>query len=127
MRLGARRLSSWVAIYVIAAQAVLTAFAPAFAAARPAAFDPFTITCLTMAADKAAADTTPGLPDAAPGQACDHSILCGMVSAAAPPSTAAFVAFRRGLVTRPLVPASEAPPAVAVFNPTSARGPPRSA
>ncbi len=123
MRAGIRRASTWLAIYVVAAHAVLAGFGPAFSAAQPSAFDPFAVTCLTGAVHPVAGDAAGGLPDSAPGQACDHCVLCGVVGAV-PPSLAIVIAFRPAQVEQRLTPASEAAPVIALFDPTFARGPP---
>jgi hypothetical protein len=82
MRLGMRRVLSWVAIYAIALHAILSGVAPLLAAP---AVDPFSVICHSEPADQAPATPTPA-------RACDHCTLC---SALAPPQPDADVVTAR--------------------------------
>ena len=79
MRLGARQVLSWVAIYAVAMHTLLTGIGPAFAAAQDSV-DPFSVICLHDAGAAPPAVQQPsGL---VPGHACEHCNLCSAAGAA---------------------------------------------
>ena len=121
MRLGARQVLSWVAIYAVAMHTLLTGIGPAFAAAQ-GRVDPFAVICLHDAGAAPAAGQQPaGL---APGHTCEHCNLC---SATAPPPAPGLVLIGRLAPTRllqMLPPVSAAPSSGIAFRPNLARGPP---
>jgi hypothetical protein len=121
MRLGAKQMLSWVAIYAVALHTLLTGIGPAFAAAQDGV-DPFSVICLH--------DTGAGTPDGqqpsdlVPGHACEHCNLC---SAATPPPAPDLVVFGNLMPARLLQvlrPVSTAPSSGVAFRPNLARGPP---
>lgn len=79
MRVGGRRVLSWVAIYAIALHTILLGVAPLIAA--PTA-DPFSVICHSEAPATSPSEQAPASPVSAPTHACDHCNLC---SAMAPP------------------------------------------
>jgi len=122
MRLGGKRILSWVAIYAIALHVILLGLAPAVIASAPA-FDPLSPICHSLSADQAS-NEVPGKPDLVPGHACEH---CNLAMAYAPPvaphdAVAGVLAPTRVLDV--LRPASAAPIALNVASLNLARGPP---
>jgi len=125
MRLGNKRILSWVAIYAVALHVILLGLAPAAIASAPA-FDPLSPICHSLSADQAS-NEVPGKPDLVPGHACEH---CNLAMAYAPPVTlhealAGSLAPTRVLDV--LRPSSTAPKATTTARSRFARGPPLAA
>jgi hypothetical protein len=79
MRVGIRRVLSWVAIYAIALHTILLSVAPLTAAPT---IDPFSVICHSEGSATSPAEQTPAIPVSAPSHACDYCNLC---NAMAPP------------------------------------------
>lgn len=125
MRLGDKRILSWVAIYAVALHAILLGLAPAVSAGQPA-FDPLSAICHSAQADQGA-DQSSGRLDLVPGHACEH---CNLGTVYAPP-VAPYDALA-GILTPTRVlgilrPTSVAPKAANITSSRLARGPPPAA
>jgi hypothetical protein len=118
MRILARQVMSWVAIYAVALHVILLGLVPI--AANGASVNPFAVICHSVTGG----DEAPGTPDFAPGHACEHCNLC----AAAPPPEPATFQIGTLLPTRLLHvmrPAAQPLRVGIVSSPHLARGPPR--
>lgn len=117
----AKKVLSWVAIYAVAAHALLTGIAPTFATAQDR-FDPFSVICLHDAGAATPAEQQPiGM---VPGHACEHCNLCS--TAASPPAPGHMLIGKLAptRLLHVLRPVSAAPRAGVTFRPNLARGPP---
>jgi hypothetical protein len=123
VRLGGRRLLTWIAIYAVALHAILVGLATPALAGQPAAFDPLSAICHSTADGQD--DQTTGRP--APGHACEHCNLCSIAGPPAAPDAALAGILKPARIAHVLRPASGAPIAGLVQSPKLARGPPSAA
>jgi hypothetical protein len=121
MRLGARQVLSWVAIYAVAIHTLLTGIGPAFAAAQDG-IDPFSVICLHDAGTGSTSQPS-GL---VPGHAGEHCNFCGVAAPPPAPDVMLIGALMPTRLQKVLRPVSAAPGIGVAFRPNLARGPPLS-
>jgi hypothetical protein len=125
MRIGFRRVVSWVAIYAVALHVILLGFAP-IAANGSAAVDPFTVICHSGVDAGALGDEAPSKPNLIPGHACDQCNLCNAAAPPPAPGSALLGSLLPARVLHALRPLSTTVRIGTTSDPKLARGPPLS-
>lgn len=120
MRIGGKRVLTWVAIYAVALHAILLGVVSPLAAAEPA-FDPLSAICHSVPADQAQAPAQSGLM---PGHACEHCNVCAVSAPPVAPHDALAGILEPARVLDVLGPSSAAPRVADVSRSRLARGPP---
>src|SRR6185312_1317413 len=122
MRIGGKRVLTWVAIYAVALHAILLGVVSPLVAAQPA-FDPLSAICHSAPAEQAS-DQAPAPSGLVPGHACEHCNICAVYAPPIAPHDALAGILEPARVLDVLNPSSAAPRVADVSRSRLARGPP---